>query len=100
MSRSRKLRLVRGRKARVTDRLPEDLVVKIGGKTYPVKVVPALQAGETITLKDAEMDVRATQAVRAAIAKAEICKKPVAKYDIKLKKAYVEYADGERKYVN
>lgn len=40
------------------------------------------------------MDSRATAAVRSTIDKAKVCKKPVAK------KAYVEYADGVKKYVN
>lgn len=46
------------------------------------------------------MDSRATAAVRSAIDKAKVCKKPVAKYDPVTKKAYVEYADGVKKYVN
>lgn len=33
-----------------------------------------------------EMDARAIQAVKSALAKAEFCKKPVAKYDVKEKK--------------
>jgi hypothetical protein len=38
--------------------------------------------------------------VRSAIDKAKICRKPIAKYDPVTKKTYVEYADGEKKYVN
>ena len=30
----------------------------------------------------------------------KICKKPIAKYDMVTKSAYVEYADGEKEYVN
>ena len=30
--------------------------------------------------------------------KAKICKKPIAGYDEKKKQAYIEYANGERKY--
>lgn len=45
------------------------------------------------------MDKRAKQAVRAAIEKAKFCKKPIAMYDKVLKKAYIQYADGVRKYV-
>lgn len=37
--------------------------------------------------------------VKAAINKAKICKKPIAGYDKEKKRAYVEYANGERKYV-
>ena len=45
-----------------------------------------------------EMDERAVEAVKAAINKAKICKKPIAGYDKEKKRAYVEYANGERKY--
>ena len=45
------------------------------------------------------MDKRATEAVKSAVAKAEFCKKPVAKYDSKTYKVYVKYANGEKKYV-
>ena len=37
--------------------------------------------------------------VKAAINNAKICKKPIAGYDKEKKQAYVEYANGERKYV-
>jgi hypothetical protein len=54
----------------------------------------------SISESDAEMDYRATAAVRSAIDKAKICKKPIAKYDTVTKKAYLEYADGKKQYVN
>lgn len=38
-----------------------------------------------LTPSDIEMDIRALEAVKAAILKAEICKKPVAKYDMESK---------------
>ena len=44
------------------------------------------------------MDARAVEAVKAAIHKAKICKKPIAGYDKEKKAAYEEYANGERKY--
>lgn len=53
-----------------------------------------------ISEKDMEMDRRALEAVKAAKQKAMICKKPIAKYDAKSKKAYLEYADGSIKYVD
>ena len=59
-----------------------------------------LQNRGAISVRDAEMDARATQAVKAAVAKAQFCKKPIAKYDLLTKRAYVEYANGERRYVN
>ena len=52
-----------------------------------------------ISNSDAEMDRRAVAAVRAAIDKAQVCSKPVAKYDVETKRAFVEYADGSRQYV-
>lgn len=42
---------------------------------------------------------RIIKAVKAAINNAKICKKPIAGYDKEKKRAYVEYANGERKYV-
>ena len=53
-----------------------------------------------ISESDAEMDLRAVEAVRAAIAKAKVCKKPIARYDVANKRAYIEYPDGEIKYVD
>ena len=54
---------------------------------------------DVLTLSDAEMNNRAKAAVKAAIDKAKLCKKPVAKYDSASGRAYVEYASGEKKYV-
>jgi hypothetical protein len=44
------------------------------------------------------MDARAVEAVKAAINKARVCKKPIAGYDKENKKAYIEYANGDIKY--
>ena len=63
-----------------------------------IKVVSHEEEKEIVTESDNEMDARATEAVKAAINKAKICKKPVAGYDKEKKAAYVEYANGERKY--
>ncbi|MFR3339630.1 MAG: hypothetical protein ACLTTL_04120 [Lachnospira pectinoschiza] len=38
--------------------------------------------------------------VKAAINKAKICKKPIAGYDKKKKRAYVEYANGKESMQN
>ena len=46
------------------------------------------------------MDEKAVEAVKAALNKAKICKKPIAGYANEKKQAYVEYANGERKYVD
>jgi hypothetical protein len=64
-----------------------------------IKVVAAFERESAISDNDAEMDARAVQAVKSAVNKAEFCKKPIAKYDKTEKKAYVQYADGVRKYV-
>ena len=53
-----------------------------------------------ISKNDAEMDKRAIAAVRSAIIKAKVCNKPIAKYDIKTQKTYLDYPDGSRKYFN
>ena len=53
---------------------------------------------KNLTDSDKEMDYRATKAVEAAISKAKVCKKPIARYDIATGSAYLEYPDGRRKY--
>lgn len=63
-----------------------------------IKVISQEEEKNTLTVSDNEMDERAVEAVKAAISKAKICKKPVAGYDKEKKLAYVEYANGERKY--
>lgn len=69
------------------------------GKKYTIKVVASVDQKSAISKRDKEMDARATQAVKSAVAKAKFCKKPVAKYDTTTRKAYIEYADGAKKYV-
>lgn len=63
-----------------------------------IKVVSREEEKNTLTVSDNEMDERAVEAVKAAISKAKICKKPIAGYDKEKKAAYVEYANGDRKY--
>lgn len=65
----------------------------------PITVVYSSESADAISDSDAEMDLRAREAVKAAINRAQICKKPVARYDKISKKAYLETADGEKKYV-
>lgn len=69
------------------------------GKKHSVKVVSSSNQNEFISQTDIEMDKRATQAVKTAVEKARFCKKPIAKYDSITKKAYIEYANGEKLYV-
>ena len=61
-----------------------------------IKVVNPAEREQYISDNDMEMDLRASAAVKAALNKAEICKKPIAKYDKEKKKAYVEYPSGRR----
>lgn len=63
-----------------------------------INVVSREEEKSTLTASDSEMDERAVEAVKAAINKAKICKKPIAGYDKEKKAAYVEYTNGERKY--
>ena len=76
-----------------------DVVKERDGKTYVIKVVSPEEQNKILSSSDIEMDARARQAVKVAIEKAEFCKKPVARYDTETKRAYIEYADGVRKYV-
>ena len=52
-----------------------------------------LAQNRLLSKSDREMDTRAVAAVKSAIYKAKICKKPIAKYDPVLKTVYIEYAD-------
>lgn len=63
-----------------------------------VKVVPPEEYRDFISESDAEMDYRAQEAVKAALHRAKVCKKPIARYDMDTKRAYIEYPNGERKY--
>lgn len=64
-----------------------------------VRVITPDELKDEISSEDREMDKRATAAVKAAIHKAKVCNKPVAKYDSRKKKAYIVQADGVKKYV-
>lgn len=66
---------------------------------YSVKVISPDNSSAAVSQTDAEMDLRAKQAVRSAIEKAKCCKKPVAHYDTVTKRTYVEYPNGEKRYV-
>ncbi len=68
------------------------------GKT--VKVVSASEINNTLTPEDIDMDNRAKEAVRVAIERTTFLKKPVGKYDPVTKRAYLEYPNGEKKYVD
>ena len=66
---------------------------------YHIKVVSAGNLEASVSEGDAEMDIRVKEAVKAAINRAQICKKPIARYDKINQRAYIETADGEKKYV-
>ena len=66
---------------------------------YKIKVISSADQRISISDTDADMDKRVKQAVKAAIDKAHICNKPIARYDFKTQKAYIEYTDGNKKYV-
>lgn len=64
-----------------------------------VTVVTGSDIDATISANDKEMDIRAKEAVEAALRKARICGKPIAKYDTNTQRAYLETAAGEKIYV-
>lgn len=72
-------------------------VININGMA--VKVIDNTEKQETLSQEDKDMDIRAKEAVKAALAKAKVCKKPIARYDIEAKRAYIEDAEGNRRYV-
>lgn len=72
------------------------MVKEIKGTNFSIKVVPESNRENYTTELEKDMDFRAKQAVKAAVSKAEVCKKPVAKYDIATKTAYLQYPDGSR----
>lgn len=74
------------------------ITIKLNGNRS-VTVVSAESSEAAITPNDAEMDVRAKEAVKSAINRAKTCKKPIARYDRESKRAYIETANGEKIYV-
>ena len=72
--------------------------IKLNGNRS-VTIVSAESSKTAITPNDAEMDIRAKEAVKSAINRAKTCKKPIARYDRVSRKAYIETANGEKIYV-
>ncbi len=72
-------------------------VININGMA--VKVIDNTEKQETLSQEDKDMDIRAKEAVKAALEKAKVCKKPIARYDIETKRAYIEDPEGNRRYV-
>lgn len=52
-----------------------------------------------ITKEDKAIDMRVNSAIKAALTKADVCKKPIAYYDVKKKRAYIKYPNGMIEYV-
>lgn len=72
---------------------------KVKKNQFCIKIVMPAEVETVLTPNEIEMDIRAREAVKAAILKAEICKKPVAKYDMESRRAYLQYPDGRKVYV-
>lgn len=72
--------------------------IKLNGNRS-VTIVSAEGSETAITPNDAEMDIRAKEAVKSAINRAKTCKKPIARYDRESRRAYIETANGEKIYV-
>lgn len=69
---------------------------EINNNNRCIRIVYSSEQNDYISQNDAEMDARAIQAVKAALHKAEFCKKPIAKFDTETRTAYVEYPDGRK----
>ena len=72
-------------------------VININGMA--LKVIDNTEKQDNLSQEDKDMDIRAKGAVKAALEKAKVCKKPIARYDIETKRAYIEDAEGNRRYV-
>ena len=72
-------------------------VININGMA--VKVIDNTEKQDNLSQEDKDMDIRAKEAVKAALEKAKVYKKPIALYDIETKRAYIEDAEGNRRYV-
>lgn len=72
-------------------------VVNINGMS--VTVFNNSEKEAFLSQEDIDMDIRAREAVRAALDKAKVCGKPIARYDTITKRAFIEYADGTIRFV-
>ena len=69
-------------------------------KNNTINIIDKYECDNFLSNSDKEMDIRAIAAVNASLHKAKVCKKPIAKYDIETKETYIDYPNGERKYIN
>ncbi len=72
-------------------------VVNINGMS--VTVVDNSEKEAFLSQEDIDMDIRAKAAVNAALNKAMICRKPIARYDMLTKRAFIEYPDGTIRFL-
>lgn len=75
----------------------EKLRAMLNGKEIEIMVVPPGEKDKYLTEADKEMDRRFEEAVAKAIADLKAKNLPVARYDDKLERAYLEMPDGTRK---
>ncbi|PWJ11962.1 hypothetical protein [Ruminococcus flavefaciens] len=64
-----------------------------------IKVIDSQEKDSFLTQDDKDMDIRANAAVKAALNKAKICGKPIARYDTVTHRVYIENADGTIRFV-
>ena len=72
--------------------------IKLSGNRT-ITIISSDSSEMAISKNDAEMDIRAKEAVKSAVSRAKTCRKPIAKYDRISQRAYIETADGEKIYV-
>lgn len=73
----------------------DDKIIKVGNHS----IIVADLNESNVSPEDRAMDKRVTAAVKSEINKASVCDNPIAKYNMRTKKAYVEQPNGEKKYV-
>ncbi len=66
------------------------------GKKYKINIITSDEENSILSSTDKEMDRRVEKAVAVAIEKAKFCNKPVARYNIKTKQAYLDYGNGDK----
>ena len=74
--------------------------VRLLGKHKVNVLTPDEYDKVVLTPEDREMDERVAAAVSSAIKKAIVCKAPIAKYDMRKKKAYIVRSNGDKEYVS
>ena len=74
---------------------------KLVNSQYVIHIVTSdCKDTDDLSSEDQDMDKRVNAAINAAIQKAKVCNKPIAKYDCRKKKAYIQTPDGVKKYID